>query len=158
MLSHSDQCSYKIYKCEFSSYPHAEHINQRCIPCQPDLIHIPAGLLQGEPVVIKQDRYAELVKTQQVQQHGTKVMTREDWRERERCLFKSHCPQHANEDSFFILYFQGARDVHFTECKLKEGVDFYSFTLFILACLLNFFTSFHSWGSFKGMEAKNLPL
>lgn len=85
-LSHSDQCSYKIYKCEFSSYPHAEHINQRCIPCQPDLIHIPAGLLQGELVVIKQDRYAELVKTQQVQQHGTKVMTREGWRGREACL------------------------------------------------------------------------
>lgn len=42
-------------------------------PCQPDLIHIPAGLLQGEPVLIKQDRYAELVKTQQVQQHGAKA-------------------------------------------------------------------------------------
>lgn len=99
MLSHSDQCSYKSYKCEFSSYPHAGHINQQCIPCQPDLIHIPAGLLQGEPVVIKQDRYAELVKTQQVQQHGTKVMTREDWRVRKRCLFKNHHPQHVNKES-----------------------------------------------------------
>lgn len=86
MLSHSDQCSYKTYKCEFPSYPHAEHINQKYIPCQPDLIHIPAGLLQGELLVIKQDRYAELVKTQQVQQHGTKVMTKEDWRVRVRCL------------------------------------------------------------------------
>lgn len=83
---HRDQCSYKTYKCEFSSYPHVKHINQQCIPCQPDLIHIPAGLLQGEPVVIKQDRYAELVKTQQVQQHGTKTKTREDRRVRERCL------------------------------------------------------------------------
>lgn len=60
--AHRDQCSYKTYKCEFSSYPHAAHINQQCIPCQPNLIHILASLLQREPVVIKQDRYAELVK------------------------------------------------------------------------------------------------
>ena len=40
---------------------------------------------KGELVVIKHDRYAELVKTQQVQQHGTKAMTREDRRVRERC-------------------------------------------------------------------------
>lgn len=46
MLSHSDQCSHKTYKCEFPSYPHAEHINQRRVPREPDLIHIPAGLLQ----------------------------------------------------------------------------------------------------------------
>lgn len=74
------------HKCEFSSYPHTGHINQQRIPCRPDLIHIPAGLLQGEPVAIKQDRYAELVKTQQVQQHGTKAESREERRVRERCL------------------------------------------------------------------------
>lgn len=31
----------------FLSDSHAEYINQQCIPCPPDLIHIPAGLLQG---------------------------------------------------------------------------------------------------------------
>ena len=77
----------ETYKCEFSSYPHAGQINQQCIPCQPHLIHIPAGLLQGERLVIKQDRYAELVKTQRVQQHGTKAKTSEDRSAREGAEF-----------------------------------------------------------------------
>lgn len=127
---HRDQCSYKTYKCEFSSYPYAEHNNQQCIPCQPHLIHIPAGLLQG--VVIKQDRYAELVKTQQVQRHGTKAKTGEDGRVRERCLVSpvsNNHPQYINEGregeaSPSSTMVKG--NVHMIHCRLKEGILFYS--------------------------------